>query len=73
VEFKEEIRLSLGDIITALDWFLISNTHDLLSYIENNKLTGDKIAVSIYRNNQTDNLIATLEERPISECIYLIV
>lgn len=55
-----------GDIITALDGFPIANTHELLSYIENNKSTGEKITVSVYRNNQTNNLIATLGERPIS-------
>jgi S1-C subfamily serine protease len=55
-----------GDIITALDGFPISNTEDLLSYIENNKFPGEKIAISIHRNNQDSNLVATLGERPIS-------
>jgi S1-C subfamily serine protease len=55
-----------GDIITAIDGFPISNTEDLLSYIENNKSTGEKIAISIHRNNQDLNLITTLGERPIS-------
>jgi S1-C subfamily serine protease len=73
VELRKKLGYPLGDIISAFDWFPISITHDLLSYIENNKLTWVKITVSIYRNNQTNNLIATLEERPISECIYLIV
>ena len=59
-------QLSYGDIITSLDGFSINNTHDLLSYIENNKSTGDKMTISVYRNNQTINLIATLGERPIS-------
>ena len=55
-----------GDIITALDGFPISNTEDLLSYIENNKSPGEKITISIHRNNQANNLIAILGERPIS-------
>jgi S1-C subfamily serine protease len=55
-----------GDIITALNGSPISNTEDLLSYIENNKSTGDEITISIYRNNQTQDFIATLGERPIS-------
>ena len=55
-----------GDIITALDGFPISNTEDLLSYIDNNKSPGEKIAISIHRNNQANNLMATLGERPIS-------
>jgi S1-C subfamily serine protease len=55
-----------GDIITALDGSPISNTEDLLSYIENNKSPGEKITISIHRNNQASNLTATLGERPIS-------
>ena len=55
-----------GDIITALDGFPISNTEDLLSYMENNKSPGDKITISIHRNNQANNLMTTLGERPIS-------
>ena len=54
-----------GDIITALDGFPTSNTEELLSYIENNKSPGEKITISAYRNNQANNLIATLGERPI--------
>jgi len=34
-----------GDIITALDGFPISNTEDLLSYVENNKSPGEKITL----------------------------
>lgn len=55
-----------GDIVTALDGFPISNTENLLSYIENNKSADDKITISIFRNNQKQNFIATLEERPIA-------
>ena len=55
-----------GDIITALDGFPISNTEELLSYIENNKSPGENITISLHRNNQTNNLIALLGERPIS-------
>lgn len=55
-----------GDIIIALDGFPISNTEELLSYIENNKSPGEKITISTHRNNQTNNLTAILGERPIS-------
>jgi S1-C subfamily serine protease len=55
-----------GDIITALDGFPISNTEELLSYIENNKSPGEIITISTHRNNQTYNLNVTLGERPIS-------
>jgi S1-C subfamily serine protease len=53
-----------GDIITALDGISIKNAPDLLSYIDNNKSPGEKITVTIYRNNHTSNLIATLGQRP---------
>lgn len=59
-------QLPRADIITALDGFPISNTEDLLSFIENNKSIGDEITISIYRNNQTNTLTATLGERPLS-------
>jgi S1-C subfamily serine protease len=55
-----------GDIITALDGIPIKSTHDLLSYIQDNKSLGEKITITIYRNNHTSNLIATLGQRPTS-------
>ena len=55
-----------GDIITALDGIPIKNAPDLLSYIDNNKSPGEKITITIYRNNHTSNLIATLGQRPTS-------
>ncbi len=55
-----------GDIITALDGYPISNVHNLLSYIDDNKRVGENIIVSIYRNNEINNLNVTLGERPLS-------
>ena len=55
-----------GDIIIAADGIPIRNTPDVLSYIENNKSPGDRINISIYRNNHASNLVATLGQRPIS-------
>lgn len=55
-----------GDIIIALDGLSIKNISDLLSYIENNKRAGDKISIILQRNNQTNNITATLGERPLS-------
>lgn len=54
-----------GDVITALDGNQIMNTHELLSYIENNKLIGQEITITLYRSNQTTNLTAVLGERPL--------
>jgi S1-C subfamily serine protease len=61
-----KVGKSLGDIITALDGVPISDTHGLLSYVENKKTAGEKTIVSIFRNNQTNNFTVTLGERPIS-------
>ena len=58
--------MSVGDIITALDGVPISDTHGLLSYVENKETAGEKTIVSILKNNQTNNFAVTLGERPIS-------
>jgi S1-C subfamily serine protease len=56
----------LGDIIIGLDGLPIKNINELLSYIENNKVVGDMINITVHRNNQTiDDIVAVLEERPI--------
>jgi len=55
-----------GDIITALDGVPISNVHDLLSYINENKRVGENIIVSLFKNNEINNLNLTLGERPTS-------
>jgi S1-C subfamily serine protease len=54
-----------GGIITALDGHPIRNTNELLSYIEDNKLVGDKIIIMWYKNNQTNDFLITLGERPL--------
>jgi len=59
-------QLLHGDIIVALDGIPISNTPDLLSYIENNKSPGQRINITVYRDNHAKNLTATLGQRPIS-------
>jgi hypothetical protein len=52
----------IGDIIIALDDVLLKS----MSYIENNKVVGDMIYITVHRNNQTiDDIVAVLGERPI--------
>jgi S1-C subfamily serine protease len=63
---ENRVNALQGSIITALDGHPISNTNELLSYIEDNKLVGEKIIITWYKNNQTNDLIITLGERPIS-------
>lgn len=55
-----------GDVIIALDGIPVKNINELLSYIENNKVVGDKINITVHRSNQTtDDIIVTLGERPL--------
>ena len=57
---------SQGDIIIVLDGVPVKNINELLSYIEDNKVVGDEINITLHRNNQTNNnIVITLEERPI--------
>jgi S1-C subfamily serine protease len=55
-----------GDIILALDGLRINNISDLLSYIENNKTAGDRINITLQRNNEMRNIVVSLGERPLS-------
>jgi serine protease Do len=55
-----------GDIITALDGKPIKSALDLVSYIQDNKSPGEKITITIYRDNHTSDLAATLGQRPTS-------
>jgi len=53
-----------GDIITRVDNQSVKRIEDLISYVELHKSVGDKITLAVYRNGQTLNLQATLQERP---------
>jgi S1-C subfamily serine protease len=53
-----------GDIIAAVDSLQVKRMEDLISYVEQHKSVGDKIVLSVYRNGQTLNLQAVLQQRP---------
>jgi S1-C subfamily serine protease len=53
-----------GDIISAVDGLQTKRVEDLISYVEGHKSIGDKIVLSVYRNGQTLNLQAVLQQRP---------
>jgi S1-C subfamily serine protease len=53
-----------GDIISAVDSLQAKRMEDLISYVEGHKSVGDKIVLSVYRNGQTLNLQAVLQQRP---------
>lgn len=52
------------DIIIAIDNHPVSRIDDIISYLDIHKKVGDKINLSVNRNGQIINLVATLEGRP---------
>jgi S1-C subfamily serine protease len=60
----DEIELR-GDIITAIDGEPVATADEFNAYIDEHKIVGDNVVLSIYRNNgQTTNFGVTLEENP---------
>ena len=53
-----------GDIVTAINGVRVKNLDDLSTYLEEQTLPGQTIAVTIARNSQTTNVDVTLEPRP---------
>jgi 2-alkenal reductase len=56
--------LAGGDIITAIDGITVKNYSDFISYLSENKLPGDKVVLTILRDNQTMEITVTLGSRP---------
>ena len=55
--------LKVGDVITKVDDKDVSSVNELTEYIESKNI-GDKVTLSIYRNNETSNIEITLGEHP---------
>lgn len=53
-----------GDLITGVDGIPMHNMSELLTYVISNKNPGDKIVLTILRNNQTKEVTLTLGSRP---------
>ena len=62
----EFLEVHDGDIITALDHIRVNDTGDYISYLENHKLVGEKIIITVYRNGHAIDLTAVLGQRPVS-------
>ncbi len=58
------LKKHLGDVIIAVDGHNITKTDDLLNYIGQNKIAGNSITLTVYRNGHTIDLKATLTTRP---------
>jgi S1-C subfamily serine protease len=53
-----------GDLITAIDSQPVRNFSDLLSYLINYKNPGDKVLLTVVRDNKTFDMEVTLDRRP---------
>ena len=62
----DDITRGGGDIITAIDGHPVKRIDDVISYIEEHKLVGDNVVLTVNRNGQTTDLTATLQSRPTS-------
>jgi S1-C subfamily serine protease len=60
----EYLKKHLGDVIIAVDGHNITKRDDLLNYIGQNKIAGNSITLTVYRNGHTIDLKATLAARP---------
>jgi len=56
--------LEAGDIIIAIDGTTIRNNDDLASYIEENKLPGQTIVITLIRGSSTTDVNVVLRTRP---------
>ena len=62
----DDITKGGGDIITAIDGHPVKRIDDVISYIEEHKLVGDNVVLTVNRNGQTMNFNTTLQARPLS-------
>ncbi|HXX99125.1 MAG TPA: PDZ domain-containing protein, partial [Candidatus Bathyarchaeia archaeon] len=58
------LKKHLGDVIIAVDGHNITKHDDLLNYIGQNKIAGNDITLTLYRNGHAIGLKATLAARP---------
>jgi S1-C subfamily serine protease len=58
------LKKHLGDVIMAVDGHNITKRDDLLNYIGQNKIAGNNITLTVYRNGHAMDLKATLTTRP---------
>jgi S1-C subfamily serine protease len=58
------LKKHLGDVIIAVDGHNITKRDDLLNYIGQNKIAGNNITLTVYRNGHAIDLKATLSARP---------
>ena len=55
--------LKVGDVITKIDGNAVASVNELTQYVESKNI-GDKVTLSIYRNNENSEVEITLGEQP---------
>jgi S1-C subfamily serine protease len=58
------LKKHLGDVIIATDGHNITKTDDVLNYIGQNKIAGNTITLTLFRNGHTMDVKVTLADRP---------
>jgi S1-C subfamily serine protease len=58
------LKKHLGDVIIAVDGHNVAKSDDVLNYIGQNKIAGNTITLTVYRNGHAIDLKATLAARP---------
>jgi S1-C subfamily serine protease len=58
------LKKHLGDVIIAVDGHNITKRDDLLNYIGQNKIAGNYVTLTVYRNGHAVDLKTTLTARP---------
>src|SRR5215469_14774459 len=58
------LKKHLGDVIIAVDGHNITKHDDLINYIGQNKIAGNSITLTVYRNGHALDLKTTLSGRP---------
>ena len=58
------LKKHLGDIIIAVDGHNITKQDDLINYIGQNKIAGNNLTLTVYRNGHAMDLKTTLATRP---------
>ncbi|MEP0826879.1 MAG: PDZ domain-containing protein, partial [Nitrososphaera sp.] len=56
--------LLAGDVVTAINGHTVKRIEDIIFYIEEQTLVGDKVTITVHRDGQSRELSATLEARP---------
>lgn len=62
--FNANGEVKSGDIIISVDGKGVRGMDDLILYISENKKAGDKVQITINRNNEIIDIYVTLRERP---------